>query len=566
MEETKEQELEIKVTADTSGFENSLERLKGMTNKWGESLAKAADALKGGVDPVELEEDSEEFLAELDRLEASNASVLQIEPEDESLIKAEMAGKERSWDAGAARKAIKAWATGPDGKVNVAKYAQAFMYKGCVKSGNLGDCKFPIKTVIGGKLVTVPRAVAAAKARLNQGKGLGAAKQRMKGELNTASKKLGWKPNTLQKSEIEVDHLSPIFTVPDRKNTVTWVVYKPYELDSHKQWASPEAIEEAAHWYMQHSQLNDVNHKELTKDAKPLESYIAKSDMKIAGRDVPKGSWVTTTLLSDELYKAAQDGGLTGGSMFGRDLALYGSTPPGLEVEDEDERMSIAELARIRPQSLGLVGDVVGGPSTKEPFLIAKCDGSGCPLTKGEETMENEQKGVEETVPEVLSKAETLPELPEDIRPYVEEALKKSHEENEALKKQVEEAMAKAAKLEDQRLTDEFMAKASEFDKLPTEGLGEILKEASANMKPESYEKLEGILRASNEQLAKSALFEEMGSDVIPPDSTEGKIKAATAEIMAKSENPVTEKEAELIAWQADPKAYAEHRNSFRRR
>lgn len=180
--------------------------------------------------------------------------------------------------------------------------------------------------------------------------------------------------------------------------------------------------------------------------------------------------------------------------------------------------------------------------------------------------MENEQKGVEETVPEVLSKAETLPELPEDIRPYVEEALKKSHEENEALKKQVEEAMAKAAKLEDQRLTDEFMAKASEFDKLPTEGLGEILKEASANMKPESYEKLEGILRASNEQLAKSALFEEMGSDVIPPDSTEGKIKAATAEIMAKSENPVTEKEAELIAWQADPKAYAEHRNSFRRR
>lgn len=550
------EELEVKVTADTSEFES---KLKGITNKWGELLTKAADTLKG---EPELEEGSDDFLAELDRLEALDASVLQIEPEDEGLIKAtapNMASKSQSWDAGAARAAIKAWATGPDGKVNVAKYAQAFLYKGCVKSGNLGDCKFPIKTVSNGKLVTVPRAVAAAKARLNQGKGIGAAKAKMKGQLNTKSKQIGWQPNTLQKAEIDEAHEFDFFTVPDRKNVVTGIVYKPYALDNDKQWASPEAIEEAAHWYMQHSQLHDSKHREFLgkSDARPIESYIAKSDLKIEGRDVPQGSWVASTLLSDKLFEAAQNGEYTGYSMLGRDLALYGSTPPGYEVQDENERMSISELARIRPLSLGLVTR----EKNKEPFLIAKCDGSGCPLEK-EEKMEKNEQGVEETATdEPMKKSETLPEIPEEYRSYVEELLKKSSEESN---KRVEEAMAKAAKLEDEQLTREFMAKASELDRLPTEGLGEILKEASVSMKPESYTKLEEVLRASNEQLVKSQLFEEIGSQRLPPDSIEGKIEAATQEIMAKSD--ITHEKAEVKALSENPKLYEEYLRELKRR
>jgi hypothetical protein len=575
MTQMDEPEIKVKVTADTSGFEGSLERMKETYNKWGEALSesfqKAADSLRG-----EEWMSREDFLAELDRLEAIPESDLTFEPEPddevrleyiaEPLEKADMASKERTWDAGAARKAIKAKCTGADGKVDVNCYAQAFLYKGCKTSGKLGDCKFPIKTVIGGKLVTVPRAVAAAKARLNQGKGISKAKAGMKNKLNAASKQIGWKPNTLQKSEIEVEHLSPIFNVPDRKNTVTWVVYKPNTLDSKKQWASKEAIEEAAHWYMEHSQLHDVNHKELTKDAVPVESYIAKSDQMIAGRDVPEGSWVTTTLLSDELYGDFQEGALTGGSMFGRDLALYGSVPPGMEVQDEDERMSIAELARIRPQSLGLVGPSVGGPATKEPILIAKCDGSGCPLTEKEETMEIDDKGVAEVPkPEDMAKAEGLPELPEEIRPIVEEALKKSHDENVELKKQVEEAMAKAAELEDKQKTQEFMAKASEFDHMPTDGLGEMLKGISEKA-PDEYAKLEELLRATNTGLAKSAAFEEIGSNKITPDSLEGKIESAAAEIMAKSDGKITKTQAELQAWAENPTLYAEYRNNMRRR
>ena len=68
-----------------------------------------------------------------------------------------------SWDAGAARAAIKKWATGADGKVDTGKYGQAFLVKGGDK---LSDYKFPIKTVKNGKLVVVCAAVHAAEGRL----------------------------------------------------------------------------------------------------------------------------------------------------------------------------------------------------------------------------------------------------------------------------------------------------------------------------------------------------------------------------------------------------------------
>jgi hypothetical protein len=67
------------------------------------------------------------------------------------------------WDAGAARAAIKKWATGADGKVDTGKYGQAFLVKGGDK---LSDYKFPIKTVKNGKLVVVCAAIHAAESRL----------------------------------------------------------------------------------------------------------------------------------------------------------------------------------------------------------------------------------------------------------------------------------------------------------------------------------------------------------------------------------------------------------------
>jgi len=62
------------------------------------------------------------------------------------------------WDEGATRRALDSWA-GDD----LTKYGRAFLWTGATKS----EMKFPIATIIDGKLTIVPRAVQAALGRLN---------------------------------------------------------------------------------------------------------------------------------------------------------------------------------------------------------------------------------------------------------------------------------------------------------------------------------------------------------------------------------------------------------------
>lgn len=67
-----------------------------------------------------------------------------------------------SWDEGAARRALDAWAGD-----NIAKYGRGFLWSD--GSGNKTGFKFPIAMPINGKLTVFLSAVRAAKARLNQG-------------------------------------------------------------------------------------------------------------------------------------------------------------------------------------------------------------------------------------------------------------------------------------------------------------------------------------------------------------------------------------------------------------
>lgn len=81
-----------------------------------------------------------------------------------------IASMSTGWDEGATRQALNSWA-GDD----LAKYGRAFLWQGESKS----DMKFPIATIIGGKLTIVPRAVSAALGRLNQADVPAEAKTRM---------------------------------------------------------------------------------------------------------------------------------------------------------------------------------------------------------------------------------------------------------------------------------------------------------------------------------------------------------------------------------------------------
>jgi hypothetical protein len=481
-----------------------------------------------------------------------------VEGTEEELAKSglPMAAAGTSWDAGAARAALKKWATKGDGTIDVAKYGRAFLFHG-TPANLLGSYKFPIATIINGKLTAVPNAIRAAKGRLAGSSIPAAAKARIASILSGYSSRLGWndlhksdvkplhpvikddqplvafvsgspdfdeamrnepivgvagnifakrylEPLGLAKSDVailhqvpvllkgfdggargptpqevlewkewvadELDTLAPDITIalghgvgeavpadftlphpkvlmksgsqmrdayttdelnrklgvikeylderreaavsevltpeepnngnqgeqymrksaldnnehqfslftadePDKRNLIFGVVYKPDTLDSQKQWVPPEVLEDAAQWFMKHSQLTDTEHQELA-GARIVESYIAKTDENIYGRDVPKGSWAVTTEVSDDLKKDIDNGLYNDYSMFGKSMALYGAVPPGYEPASDEERMAIAKLEKVRPVTLGFVND----GAAKEPFIIVKCSGADCPL------------------------------------------------------------------------------------------------------------------------------------------------------------------------------------------
>ena len=461
-----------------------------------------------------------------------------------------------AWDAGAARAALKKWATKSDGTVDTAKYGRAFLFHG-TPSNLLGSYKFPIATIINGRLTAVPNAIRAAKGRLLGSSIPAAAKARIASILSGYSGRLGWndlhksdvaplrpvlmdgepliafvsgspdfdeatrnepivgvagnifakrylEPLGLAKSDVAILHQVPVLlegfdggsrgptpsevlewnpwvadqldrlnpdlivalgqgvgesvpadiTLPhpkvlmktgtpmrdaytttelnrklgvikeflaerrsayeidqsgqntapdqgheselymkksaidnehqfslftadesDKKNLIFGPVYKPNQLDSQRQWARPEVLEDAAHWFMKHSQLTDTEHQALAK-ARIVESYVTKSDSEIEGRDVPKGSWVVNSDVPDELKKSIDAGDYNMYSMFGKSMAVYGSVPPGYVPKDDEDRMSIAELVKIRPVTLGFVND----GAVKDPYIIVKCSGADCPL------------------------------------------------------------------------------------------------------------------------------------------------------------------------------------------
>jgi hypothetical protein len=77
-----------------------------------------------------------------------------------------VADADTAWDAASAARRVKAWA-GDD----MAKYGRAFLWAGDGAGQNVTAYKFPIADVIGGDLKIVPKAVSAAAAVLNGGRG-----------------------------------------------------------------------------------------------------------------------------------------------------------------------------------------------------------------------------------------------------------------------------------------------------------------------------------------------------------------------------------------------------------
>lgn len=144
--------------------------------------------------------------------------------------------------------------------------------------------------------------------------------------------------------------------------------------------------------------------------------------------------------------------------------------------------------------------------------------------------------------------------IPEDFKTRFE-ALEKSNLE---LKNQNETLQNQLAKNADEVRIKEFVQKAASFGNLSinAEEIGPILK-GIAESDPDGYAKIEAVLQAANEQIAKGALFAEIGADGVVESDISKRIEAKAQEIQ-KRDNCTIEK-ARSMAYKENPDLYAEY-------
>ena len=152
-------------------------------------------------------------------------------------------------------------------------------------------------------------------------------------------------------------------------------------------------------------------------------------------------------------------------------------------------------------------------------------------------------------------KKEELENLPKEVKEKLEAVWK----ENEEIKKAHEELIEKQKKVEDENKKKDFIAKAEKeytcFGK--PEEFGLVLKEISEKA-PESYEKLETVLKSAEEQIKAGKTFDEKGTNTPNTSGNSFDKIQKCAEKIAKDENISIEK-AVMVAMEKNPELYTEY-------
>jgi len=159
----------------------------------------ATESSEGQADPSEIPSDV--LVAELEMLQCYDEAVVPYQNlplADESL----------SWDAGAARKALKKWATKGEGEVDWKKYRRGFLWYDSADPDKAGAYKYPIATIIEGRLKAVPAGIFAAASMLNKGKISSADKASIRAQLTKYYKKMDKDPPWKGESEKDPEELA----------------------------------------------------------------------------------------------------------------------------------------------------------------------------------------------------------------------------------------------------------------------------------------------------------------------------------------------------------------------
>lgn len=147
---------------------------------------------------------------------------------------------------------------------------------------------------------------------------------------------------------------------------------------------------------------------------------------------------------------------------------------------------------------------------------------------------------------EKITKEADIDLLPEDIQGAVRPLWKANVELAE-----------KIEKMEDERLTKEFIAKAADYTHLPkVDTFATLLKSMSTKLDPDEYTAMEGILKSADAALKESNLFAEVGSTVAIEGSPEGKLMALAKERVSKSAEKMTIEAAMAEETLAHPEIY----------
>lgn len=156
-----------------------------------------------------------------------------------------------------------------------------------------------------------------------------------------------------------------ILKVDGESHFVTGIVYEPMVADAHDNFMTEAEIEKAAHWFMKNGDKVDIQHTFQQEDGLTVvESSVTKADQTIEGVAVRKGTWLMTIeVTNDKVWKAIQDGALTGLSMGG--IGVFDDTDVDLEAEaDVHKAEGIPEklnlLERIA-KAMGVESAVIKG-------------------------------------------------------------------------------------------------------------------------------------------------------------------------------------------------------------
>ena len=180
-----------------------------------------------------------------------------------------------------------------------------------------------------------------------------------------------------------------------------------------------------------------------------------------------------------------------------------------------------------------------GNPFAKAATLVVK--------------MQTEITSLKETV------AKSIPETgEEDIWKGINPAIKKMFEDSQA-KAAVAEGVVKS--LEDEKVTKSYIAKAAIYKAIPTsaEELGSILK-SIGTVDVAVCDKLEAILKATNEMVSKGKVFKEFGTNKNTSGSSAwATIEGKAADMVTKSADGLTKEQAIVKISRAEPELYAQY-------